>query len=609
MTTKITTHPANAVARLPSQFVGKPNIEALITDAVTPATDVENALWELFTERTIDTAVGSQLDVIGKIVGQPRNGETDTIYRQRLRARIAANRSHGNAEDLISVMSLAANDSDGRYVVNTPGGIAHVICRIADVAITDAEAAVIVSLLRDAVGAGIKLNFQTSISAVENTFEFVDLFARTDSAITAGDTQEDPTDDVSGWPQSGRAVIDAGTPWEEYFSYSTAVSVDANGWDNVINELGQAGFRFDHTAGVAVSSIAPEYVVNTREAVTWENKVNTTATDNDLEKTSGGAAWNAGATSVEVIPAGADGAVEFTIEAANFLICGLSVGNTDESNNDIDYGWHQNGGSDIRVRENATPVHTHAVGASAGDVARIQRIGTEITFWLNGAKIYTSDTPSTGELLVDCSINSPANAKILDAFVENITAETPLVQGFQGKRYKVEFENIVNCDVEVNDLARNTVPAWGGGASSIQKSGLDCAVEWTTNAVGDSIRAGLGEANVDEGIADIEYAIMANATVDIRVYELNVLKFTHPSYVFTPGDIARVQRVGTEITYWFNGEKIYTSLVVDPTNELYFDCSINSNTMKIVNAIFEASHDDGEPEQDGGTLSTRKDGE
>lgn len=65
--------------------------------------DIEDGLYQLITDRTLDTAEGAQLDGIGQLVGEDRAGRTDAPYRLALRTRIALNLSQGTAEDLIAV--------------------------------------------------------------------------------------------------------------------------------------------------------------------------------------------------------------------------------------------------------------------------------------------------------------------------------------------------------------------------------------------------------------------------------------------------------------------------------------------------------------------------
>lgn len=102
----ISDHVARALARLPQQFRGKVKIEALLSALVAPCQDLEDALYALLTERDVETAVGQQLDDLGLIVGELRQGRDDDTYRRFVRARISVNKSKGTALDVLSVASL-----------------------------------------------------------------------------------------------------------------------------------------------------------------------------------------------------------------------------------------------------------------------------------------------------------------------------------------------------------------------------------------------------------------------------------------------------------------------------------------------------------------------
>jgi hypothetical protein len=58
----------------------------------------------------VSTAIGVQLDLLGRIVGEPRNGRTDDQYRIWIQAKIRVNRSSGTIEDLIDIFSILTGD-------------------------------------------------------------------------------------------------------------------------------------------------------------------------------------------------------------------------------------------------------------------------------------------------------------------------------------------------------------------------------------------------------------------------------------------------------------------------------------------------------------------
>ena len=110
---KKTAHVAEALANLVTQFKDKPKLAAFITALINQVSDLENVFFQLIDDRTLDTAVGVQLDGFGLIVGENREGRSDDEYRIAIRARIILNLGHGTPEDLIALLSAV---SDGKNV-------------------------------------------------------------------------------------------------------------------------------------------------------------------------------------------------------------------------------------------------------------------------------------------------------------------------------------------------------------------------------------------------------------------------------------------------------------------------------------------------------------
>lgn len=81
------------------------NLQKLIKALVFAAQDIENVNWALYTERSLNTAVGVQLDGIGQILGLPRlSGESDAAYRERLRFQAFVNASRGTPEEIMTIL-------------------------------------------------------------------------------------------------------------------------------------------------------------------------------------------------------------------------------------------------------------------------------------------------------------------------------------------------------------------------------------------------------------------------------------------------------------------------------------------------------------------------
>lgn len=150
---------AHAIARLPHMYrssdPSKPtNTEKSLRARLAPANDLGAAMRAVLTQQNIDTAIGAQLDVIGALVGRPRNGVTDDeIYRRYCRAQIATNKSNGVINDRIKVARAVIGT--GGTVRVSPVGAAATIMRIDGIAVSDDVAAVLVDLVLQATSDGV----------------------------------------------------------------------------------------------------------------------------------------------------------------------------------------------------------------------------------------------------------------------------------------------------------------------------------------------------------------------------------------------------------------------------------------------------------------------
>ena len=119
--TKKTDHVTEALGNYIQRFKNKPRLMALTTAYLEQIQDLEDALFQLITDRTIETAVGPQLDGIGSIVGEDREGRDDDDYRLAIRVRILLNLTDGTIEQVIEILKLA---TEGKtiHVVNQAHG-------------------------------------------------------------------------------------------------------------------------------------------------------------------------------------------------------------------------------------------------------------------------------------------------------------------------------------------------------------------------------------------------------------------------------------------------------------------------------------------------------
>lgn len=124
---------------------------------------LEEAINQLYTGYWIDEAVGAQLDVLGKIVGQARQGFSDADYRRLIRARISVNRSKGTIEDILKVAPLVVDDEDVYYQVDDQG-VATVVLRLLDKEVPDDVAQLLLPFLRKTVSGGVRIILEWSSS-------------------------------------------------------------------------------------------------------------------------------------------------------------------------------------------------------------------------------------------------------------------------------------------------------------------------------------------------------------------------------------------------------------------------------------------------------------
>ena len=137
----------------------------------------------------------------------------------------------------------------------------------------------------------------------------------------------------------------------------------------------------------------------------WTRIFNVTADGNTLVKTSGcNGCQDAGATSSRTISSGA-GYVEFSAgDTTSQRVIGLSSGNTDNSEGDIDFGLKFWPGGTVDVRENGS--YLGELRYNATDTFRIAVQNGVVTYLKNGLVFYTSRRTAAYPLLVDTSFST-----------------------------------------------------------------------------------------------------------------------------------------------------------------------------------------------------------
>ena len=145
-------------------------------------------------------------------------------------------------------------------------------------------------------------------------------------------------------------------------------------------------------------------------AVNWTQLVNTTVSGDLLQKTSGcNGCFDAGAISAQQIASG-DGFVEFAVADAKALfVAGLNHDHSGHGYAEIDLAFRFNGAGQADVLENGSYVGGDS-SYVAGDVFRIEIVGSSVRFSRNGNVLLQRSTRVVYPVVLDSSTATIASA-------------------------------------------------------------------------------------------------------------------------------------------------------------------------------------------------------
>lgn len=157
-----------AKALLIQLFREKENFTDLLSTLTAETQELEDAALALFVAFDPATAEGTQLDGIGAIVGEARQGRTDDLYRIRIRARILINASSGLIDQILEIARLILADDNVTLTQFFPASF-----RVdSTMAVTDDEATEIGNIIKQSTAAGVGSDFIFSGSDDADTFFF-----------------------------------------------------------------------------------------------------------------------------------------------------------------------------------------------------------------------------------------------------------------------------------------------------------------------------------------------------------------------------------------------------------------------------------------------------
>lgn len=166
-----TSHALKGISRFIEQYKEKPRMEQWARSYLIEIQALEDAFWQIYTMRWIDSATGEQLVVLGEIVGQYNPGLSEENYRVLIRARIAVNRSNGRPDELIDILALLSESFAEPAVIMLVEGLTadYTLNLISDIGSIDPD--IVFGLMLDhADPAGVAANFVFGFDTTDDLF-------------------------------------------------------------------------------------------------------------------------------------------------------------------------------------------------------------------------------------------------------------------------------------------------------------------------------------------------------------------------------------------------------------------------------------------------------
>ncbi len=249
-----------------------------------------------------------------------------------------------------------------------------------------------------------------------------------------------------------------------------------------------------------------------------------------------------------------------------------------------------------RVVDSAIIADAAIITAKIADAAIVNAKIADATI-LN-AKI--ADATIQGAKIADATIT---NAKIQSLGVDKLiaaTAEVGLVLPdvirsrdyipYSGSTYnQVTWTNVSGVSITGTDnkLTKTATNGWGtGGAWSVESFAGDCWVEDTITSPSSTNNGiiGLGVADSSTSYTDVDYGLMTSPDGLLYIFESGTQRGTTYG-TWAVGGKRKIERIGTQVKYYYNGSLIYTS-GLPSTGTLHVDTALYFLGETISNVVF-----------------------
>jgi hypothetical protein len=316
---------------------------------------------------------------------------------------------------------------------------------------------------------------------------------------------------------------------------------------------------------VTVSQVKPA----TGQPIAWARLRNATVSGSSLDKSGGcdGCA-DAGASSSQSIASGL-GYVEFVVSStARQYAVGLSTGDSDTSEADIDFAlklW-PGGAAEVRLNGKFQNAETRV---AVGDILRIAVTAPNVvTFSKNGVAFHQARKKIAYPLLTDVSL-STMQSRVLEARMGGVPVTAPAVAA-------VTWTQMANVAPTGTGLAKvagcDGCPDAGAVSTEVISSGSGYVEFKAADTFGQRL-IGLSSGNSGTSEADIDFALKLWPGGGVDVRENGVYVGAESTY--TTADVFRVAVAAGVVTYYKNGSVLYRSGRV-PGSALLVDTSFTT---------------------------------
>lgn len=120
-----------------AQYSDSVNLKGILRIANGQASDFEVAIFEIRDWMWLETAIGPQLEFIGRVFNEARNGRGDEEFRNEIKLK-ASLVSSGTPENIIRILRGLYGATEVKYIPGYPGVPASFVL-VTDATITEAE--------------------------------------------------------------------------------------------------------------------------------------------------------------------------------------------------------------------------------------------------------------------------------------------------------------------------------------------------------------------------------------------------------------------------------------------------------------------------------------